>query len=217
MDSLKLATKRLKEHYEKTFFQHGPNAKGVDWGSDEKHCLRLTEMVSRLIPSLKNGEKILDVGCGYGELINVIKQNFELNNINYIGLDPCENMINKALELFPMYEFSSIPFEKYIAKFRVENIFCCGVFTKKIDLEDGDMYELMSDFFKKSYQLKAQTITLNTMSPLCDFYDKNLFYPDLNNITNIIKEIWGYDVNNFIFETSYLKYEMLIHLKLKKT
>ena len=215
MKKLKLVTSKLKNHYEKKFSTYGQNAKGVDWGSEEKHSLRLREMIRYIIPNLKQGEKILDIGCGYGELVKVIKNEFNIDHINYVGVDPCGNMIKEAINKFPGHEFYGIPFEDFESEFAIENIFSCGLFTKKLDSTNNEMFELMDAFFEKASELNVSTITFNTMSPLCDYQDQELFYPDINIIIELIKKRWGFGIDEFMFGASYLKYEMLVHLKLR--
>jgi len=55
-----------------------------------------------LVKYTRNGDKVLDLGCGNGRLYQL----FEGVSIDYIGLDISEELIKKAQEKFPEIEFA---------------------------------------------------------------------------------------------------------------
>ena len=50
----------------------------------------------------RNGDKVLDLGCGNGRLYQL----FTDKSIHYVGLDQSEELIKKAQEKFPEVDFS---------------------------------------------------------------------------------------------------------------
>ena len=208
------ASALLVTHYSHAFQKHGANASGVDWGSKERHQLRLNAMFEKLSFNKAKDGVILDIGCGYGELVTVLKDyNIPLDDC-YVGVEPCQEMVHSARELHPGYDFRVGYIESFQPNFAVGCVFCCGVFTKKLSLNDNDMYRLIRSFFKQCEIWGASKVIFNVMSPLCDFKDDQLFYPEFGNLMTIISEIWGYDVVSFNFGNDYLKYETYCLLKI---
>lgn len=69
---------------------------------DDKHSF-VSKFGNNLVELLdpKQGEKILDLGCGTGDLTNVI-HNFGAETL---GIDKSENMVNQAFNKFPHLKF----------------------------------------------------------------------------------------------------------------
>lgn len=213
MASRKIATQILAEHYARTFSTHGPNADGVDWGSREKHRLRLQCMVREIGADALKIEGLLDVGCGYGELLGVLADDFGIRPERYLGIDPCLPMVEAAREAHPGYLFEAVAFEDYILTQPIEHLFCCGVFTKKVHVNDEEMYALLDEFLAYGKQAGVKTITFNTMSPLCDVRPADLFFPSIDRIVAMLCQHWGYSVQKFSFSSKYLQYELLVHIE----
>ena len=54
------------------------------------------EVLKIVLPLLKENNKlrILDIGCGTGQLVNEISKSYE--DVNYLGIDVASNMISEA-------------------------------------------------------------------------------------------------------------------------
>jgi len=50
---------------------------------------------------IKDGDRVLDIGCGNGRLLKLLKD----KNIDYIGVDNSEKLINLAKEKYPQNRF----------------------------------------------------------------------------------------------------------------
>ena len=181
------ATEILGKHYQKLFEANGANAKGVGWGDPSKHLIRINSMLSMVEKRYLSKSTLLDVGCGYGELYNFLKERKSNLKDSYVGFDINDKMIGFARENNNNNE-----------KFHVSNIdnwnmesaivFCCGIFTKKVDADNEDMEKLLDSFFEMCLRIKAKQIIFNTMSPLCDYLDKSLYYPKVDIIINLISK-----------------------------
>ncbi|MDD2871395.1 MAG: class I SAM-dependent methyltransferase [Candidatus Gracilibacteria bacterium] len=52
------------------------------------------------------GKSVLDIGCGSARLLEQFSNKFDINKINYIGIDLSSEMINQAKINFPNQKFS---------------------------------------------------------------------------------------------------------------
>jgi len=67
--------------------------------------------IENLVQYVSSGEKILDLGCGSGRLLEILKD----RNISYFGIDGSENLIEIAKRNYPDFKFQvtdvlSLPF-----------------------------------------------------------------------------------------------------------
>lgn len=144
------------------------------------------EEIKPLVNYVRSGDKILDLGCGNGRLVDL----FEGQTADYIGIDNSENLIKAAREKYPgknfiVYNGLNIPFnDGYF-----DIIFCIAVlhhipskqmrigFLKEANrvLKPGGRLILTVWYFwtKKSYWQLFFKFTLKKIlgkSPL-DFFD----------------------------------------------
>lgn len=208
------ATQVLEKHYANVFKTHGANSNGVDWGDRDRHHTRILELLKCLKPDALRREVVLDVGCGYGELLTVLAEKMRIIPEKYVGIDPCQEMIKEARRKYLGYKFYDTALEQYIPTGDVDHILCCGIFTKKMNASDEDMRTLMNLLFEKAQKWQSKTVTFNTMSPLCDIKPNELYFPQTDEILALLRERWGYRIKEFRFTVSYLKNEMLVHIKI---
>jgi 2-polyprenyl-3-methyl-5-hydroxy-6-metoxy-1,4-benzoquinol methylase len=55
---------------------------------------KLWPILASFLEEVKSGDKVLDVGCGSGKIL----QGLEEKDINYLGVDPSEKLLEKARE-----------------------------------------------------------------------------------------------------------------------
>lgn len=80
----------------------------------------------------KKGDKVLDVGCGFGRLYHLLED----LQVNYVGIDQSEEQIKLARREFPSQEFmiaemTKLPFKN--GEFDI--IYCLAVFHHLLDKE----------------------------------------------------------------------------------
>lgn len=86
--------------YQKSFAKHGVSHKALAWKSELAAARRYEQIVTDLD---FNDKTILDVGCGFGDIIPFIES--KSNNFDYTGIDITSEFIAAAKQKFPKYNF----------------------------------------------------------------------------------------------------------------
>ena len=125
--------KNLKLFYKKQFNLYGATPKGVAWTDSNKSKNRYKTLLKIIQLGQKKKFSILDVGCGYGELVKYLPKN---KNFKYTGIDVVEEMITYSKKT---YKDKKLKFKLadilQISK-SYDYIICNGIFTLKNDLTE---------------------------------------------------------------------------------
>ena len=167
-------SKRLKEHYEKTFSEFGASSRGVDWGKDEDLVLRYENMLSVIKKESDTSVSMLDVGCGYGGLLDyAVDRDVKLD---YTGIDVAENMIAHAKihhenGAFYLGDVLQHPFDR-----RFDYVVCNGILTQKLATTIREMDQFANALIRRMFELCNTGIVFNIMSNKVNFMAENLYY-----------------------------------------
>ena len=149
------------------------------------------EVLKIVLPLLKenNSLKILDIGCGTGQLIIEISKQYE--NVDYLGIDVAKNMINESKKnnvKNKNIKFKHCPIEKFNSKDKYDIIICTHAFPyfpnkeeilKKIyklsnknaniiivNSSTNSIKDLIINFFLKATTSKAKYLSIDEMKKL---------------------------------------------------
>ena len=167
----------LGDHYGKTFSEHGTRPQGVDWGPNpEDHLLRLDRMlaVTDLGLQKRAQHSILDVGCGYGSLLELLKK--RSLSLIYTGIDVCEPMILAAREKYSNAEWLIGDVIELEGSERFDYVVCNGILTQKLDASIRDMDRFSKLLVTRMFDLCRIGIAFNVMSTYVNFTVPNLYY-----------------------------------------
>ena len=168
-------SKVLKEHYERTFAEHGASAQGIDWGQNEENViLRYQKMLAVLRNSKAGSPFLLDVGCGFGGLLRYANE--QGVKLSYSGIDVADNMITYAREIFPAAEFFCGDVLRTDVGRTFDYVVCNGILTQKLDIPALEMDEYANKLIKRMYDLCHKGIAFNVMSTKVNYFANNLYY-----------------------------------------
>ncbi len=85
--------KDVARYYTKKLATHGESPRGVDWNGQEGQLLRF-EQLCKLIPADARGISLLDLGCGYGAMLDFLQARY--GQFSYHGIDVSEEMVQAA-------------------------------------------------------------------------------------------------------------------------
>ena len=168
----------LKKHYEETFARFGATSRGVDWGSYEAdHKLRLERMldVTTLSVPLSRPVTLLDVGCGYGSLIDLIKERKQ--NIHYHGIDISSAMVETGRIRHPevLWTVGDV-LDTTLELDRHDFVVCNGILTQKRDNSILDMNRFAKKLIRRMFDLCKVGVAFNIMTTHVNFMSSNLYY-----------------------------------------
>lgn len=187
--------KKLVEHYNEKFNQHGDTPQGYDWSNEKDMETRYKIMRKLLGPLIFEKTSILDFGCGAGRFWKYIK-NFSF--IDYTGIDINKEMIDKARELYPKVPFGLIDIHSKegweafnnpnICKESYDFVICNGTFTVKGNLTQEEMTNFFCSTIEKLWTKTNKGIAFNLMSKILDYERDDLFHVSFDEVSQ-----WVYD------------------------
>lgn len=173
----KTITQSMLRHHERVFAEHGATPKGVDWGVREADTILRYEKMLEVLPPRKNGERvprILDVGCGYGGLLDHMLAHGI--SADYTGIDICAPMIETAKAKHPEADFRHCDiFEtRDIGEF--DYVICNGIMTQKLEATIPEMTKFVHSLVRILFEVAREGVAFNLMSNRVNFMAENLFY-----------------------------------------
>lgn len=169
-------TTRLKQHYQRTFAEHGCSSAGVDWGTDETVWRRNHAMLQLVTNDLDHPGKpsLLDVGCGYANLLDQASETGVA--INYHGIDVVPEMTDAAAKRHPQASLRTLNAFDLNKDERYDYLVCNGILTQKLEASQLDMQAFAKRLITHLYKHCNRGIAFNVMSSRVNFMADNLFY-----------------------------------------
>jgi 2-polyprenyl-3-methyl-5-hydroxy-6-metoxy-1,4-benzoquinol methylase len=168
-------SKRLAEHYEATFREHGATSRGVDWGADQNRlALRYDRMLDVARGVLDPDWSVLDVGCGFGGLL----EHAQARGISptYHGIDMSESMLDWGRKRFPEARFDCSDVLAMAGENAFDFVICNGILTQKLDTPGLEMDAYANRIIRQLFKLARKGAAFNVMSTKVNFFAENLYY-----------------------------------------
>ena len=157
-------TKQEKQHtidrYNDRLKNHGYDPKSLGWGEKDRAALRFEILCSQWN---FNGKKVLDFGCGFGDLGQFISRKSE--NVQYIGLDINENLVEKGKELNPDADLRVGDLLEGDFTEKVDFVLSSGVFNHKL----SDNISFIESCFERFNEIATVGFAVNFLSDKVDF------------------------------------------------
>ena len=163
-------------HYGEKIKEHGPTAKGLDWGAEADVALRYGKMLEVLraddpgrVPT------VLDVGCGYGGLLRHAESAGVA--LQYTGIDIVAETIEHGRAVCPGAEFLVGDLLKWdFGDRRFDYVVCSGILTLKLTASILDMHRYFQALVRRMFGLCDEGIAFNVMTNCVNFTADNLYY-----------------------------------------
>jgi len=196
---------KIAELYNSRFIEFGRNIKTVGWGSEKDQYLRFEVLFRDINPK---GKKILDIGCGLGDLIPFLNEKTG-GDYTYIGIDIAQKLIEDARETYGADNKS----------FYVGDIFSINepgidiaVLSGALSFKSENIETYAKNTILKMYSISKEAASLNFLSKYVDFeleknhhYDPEKVFSWAKSITRRVNLIHDYPLYEFtvqLFKTN---------------
>jgi ubiquinone/menaquinone biosynthesis C-methylase UbiE len=174
----------VKKYYKERFDEHGPTPQGVDWNGSESQNLRFQVMFDMVSNQFSNDTRLLDYGCGYGELARFLHKN--LYSGTYIGYDLVSDSISFAKQKYIRQE--NISFLNHLdGNTKYDFIFASGVFN----IYPGDSKEWLSSYVRICLLEMlglSDVIIVNFLKPNPTRLTPKLFFPSQAEVESVLPD-----------------------------
>jgi cyclopropane fatty-acyl-phospholipid synthase-like methyltransferase len=188
--------------YNKRLLKHGNSPKTLGWGGGiERQYIRFENL---LRIGVNDGDSVLDVGCGFGDLFGYTKK-IGLD-INYLGVDINSNLLEVALEKHPEINTKCVDINNYQFSSKFDWVLASGIFNAKLIAEDNITY--FSKMLKNMFELSSKGVSVDFMHTFVDYEADGSFHTNPQDaIREAKKNSW--EINLLM---DYLPYECAIHI-----
>jgi SAM-dependent methyltransferase len=150
---------KVVDYYERKLQEHGATAAGVDWNSEESQRQRFVE----LCRVIEQGHTVLDVGCGYGGLLEHLQSAGWSGD--YIGFDLSSEMIDAARRLHPGQGrfVTTMPPEQ-----SADIVVASGLFNVKLDTDEVEWKSYVDQTILSMYDRCRVGLAFNLLTSYSD-------------------------------------------------
>ena len=187
----------VSDHYEPLLNRYSRGHEILDWESRESQTKRFDVLIDNVELS---GKKLLDVGCGIGDLYGYLTdKGFAAD---YYGIDILPKMIDRAREIYPDGRFftGDIFKESNFSKKQFDIVFCSGIFNLNMGDNESFLKEALPVFFAHA----KSRVVFNLLDPGHYVQSSKYFFFDHKAVLHWIREytdkatcITGYIPNDF--------------------
>lgn len=163
---MNLEDQKIVRFFDSTLRDHPASSPAVvGWSTVETQALRF-EVLTQIADI--GGSRVLDVGCGVGDLLGYLQAS--IKNVEYVGIDVHPQMIAHAIRKFPEGTFvhQSLDQVQELSDF----VLVSGAFNLRVS--DNEQY--LQRMIKSVYSLAKKGVAFNLLSRYAPY---ELIYSDL--------------------------------------
>lgn len=188
----------LIERYNKRLKKYGHDPRTLGWFKGRQDIrFKVLSEISDL-----NNCSILDVGCGFGDLYGFLMQ--KNLNIEYVGIDINQNLVEIARKTYPGIRFEVIDFQKKGLEEVFDWVFSSGVFNYKLH----DTKFFMQDMLRKMFRICTKGIASDFISNYTTFKNKITHYTSPEEIFSYCKTL----SKRVVLRHDYMPFEFCIYI-----
>jgi len=171
----------IKTYYESNMGKGLPEYGILGWESEEAQRLRFSVLLSSVNIE---GKRLLDVGCGTGNLYEYITE--KGINFDYVGVDILQSMVDMANAKNLDAEFRCIDIFKHnpFEENSFDVVYSSGIFN----LDLGNNREFLAEAVRLFVSLARETVAFNLLDIASPGKEKPYFYFDPDEVPEIIEK-----------------------------
>jgi ubiquinone/menaquinone biosynthesis C-methylase UbiE len=193
--------KLIIERYKNRFKEHGINVSALASGSTEHQKIRFEALMK--VGDLNN-QTILDIGCGFGDFYNYLKENGI--KAKYVGIDICPPFVDVCKERFPEATFEVCDIESSVPKGEFDYVISSQTFNNKLQFDDNE--KVVRAVIKKGYEICKKGMAIDMLTKYVDFEEPHLHYYSPEEIFKFCKKL----TKRVALRHDYPLYEFMVYL-----
>lgn len=186
------------QRYNDRLEEYGKDPKALGWMKD-RQAIRFEALAG--IGDV-NGSKVLDVGCGFGDLLGYFQERDI--TVDYYGLDINPNLIDIARDEYPGGHFRTVDFNEFDGEQTFDYVFESGMFNHEI--YDGGKF--IRETLAKMFDIAEKGVAADFMSTYVNYMDDNAHYTNPLGIFSYCKGL----SRRVVLRHDYLPYEFCIYV-----
>lgn len=153
--------------YRELYEQYGVDERSLGW-TKNKQQIRFAQMFNSL--DVKNAD-ILDIGCGFGDLLKYLKRRDPECSFDYVGIDIVPEFVEVAGENNPGYTFLNEDIYEFDPGRKFKYVVECGCFTGLDPKKEEESYKFVESFIKRMLELCSDdgAVVCHFLSDKVDF------------------------------------------------
>ena len=160
----------IRQRYEQRFNDFGYSPKTLDWDKG-KQDIRFSILTSQLDLT---GKKILDLGCGFGDLNRVLSL-ITRGNYRYLGIDICPSLVEEARKRYGSEDVQFICGDINSVDLKdIDYAIASGIFN--IKFENSDNKAFIEKTMKKIFSSVKIGFAFNFLSDKVDYCKDNTYH-----------------------------------------
>ena len=191
----------IKDFFNKLVEKHGYSIKSLDYRSETGQKTRF-DVITQI--GISNDDSLLDVGCGFGDYFNYLKQK-GIKNIKYNGIDLSDEIVDVANEKNPLINVVQgnvldLPDDK-----KFDYVVSVGVNGVKT----GDNWDNLTSVLDKMWKLCKKGIAYNAVSNFASEQDEQIYFVSPIRVIEHVMNNLTYKV---VFRHDYMPHDFTIYV-----
>ncbi len=150
-----------------------------------------------------------DVGMGLGHYHEYLLQKFPEKNIQYSGSEVVEDFYTFCKEKYPDRQFYLRDLSASAPDDRYDYLVFGGTFYHMCGIPRKDWEKYIFKMIRNAFTMAKKGIAFNFITEFCDFYEKELYYCNIQKLLNFITD----DLSRFfIIDHAYPLYELTMYV-----
>lgn len=197
----------VANYYTERISEHGATPRGVDWNGVDSQTLRFAKLSEIIVNP--TGFSLLDLGCGYGALVDYLSNRFD--TFDYVGLDVSEEMVHAARQQHR--DKAGVAFETGSRPDRpADYCVASGIFNVRLEHDDDSWFDYIAATLDVMNECSRKGFAFNCLTSYSDV-DKMrdyLYYADPCRLFDLCKRKYSRQV---ALLHDYGLYEFTIHVR----
>lgn len=199
---------KIKTYYENNIAKDLPEYGILGWESEKAQQLRFDVLLDKVE---LEGKRLLDVGCGTGNLLEYI--NSKGIHVKYTGVDIMDKMVEKAVSKQLDAEFMLVDIfkENTFSPDSFDVVYTSGIFNLNL----GNNKVFLKDALKLFFNLSCGSVVFNLLHIASPDREDKYFYFHPDEVRQILDEFSGL-IGKTEFIEAYLKNDFTVVCEMKK-